>query len=180
MRNYLMNPKVAQIKVAADQRANQEIVELISAKKEKAGVEIAQKRDDMFSEMMTTVTGSSCREELIAKRDQFEEDLKVASEEILKRIKEETEQEMAQIRHKHLAHWLKMLEEGYGEVKERYPTIWGSLIDNPADFSLDRLREMLLMKDLISTGSITHEVASEQIGQRYFDEFVKPVVGDKE
>jgi hypothetical protein len=68
------------------------------------------------------------------------------------------------------------LQEKYGEFRERYPTLFQLIIDNPAQFEERRLVEMLRMRERVSNSNISYENASIQIGQRYFDEFVKPIV----
>jgi hypothetical protein len=69
------------------------------------------------------------------------------------------------------------LHEKFGSFRERYPTLFQILVDNTRGFEESRLIEMLRMRERVSQKNVSYENASIQIGQRYFDEFVKPIVG---
>ena len=68
------------------------------------------------------------------------------------------------------------LQEKYGNFRERYPTLFQLIVDNSGQFEERRLLEMLRMRERVSNSNISYENASIQIGQKYFDEFVKPIV----
>jgi hypothetical protein len=70
------------------------------------------------------------------------------------------------------------LHEKFGEFRERYPTLFQLIVDNPEGFEERRLVEMLRMRERVSQKNVSYENASIQIGQRYFDEFVKPIIGN--
>jgi hypothetical protein len=70
------------------------------------------------------------------------------------------------------------LHEKFGEFRERYPTLFQIIVDNPDNFEERRLIEMLRMRERVSQRNVSYENASIQIGQKYFDEFVKPIVGN--
>jgi hypothetical protein len=63
-------------------------------------------------------------------------------------------------------------------LKESLPSLFHMLIDMdyPDTFEMYRLKEMLATKDLIDAKQVKYETANEQMGQRYFDEFVAPNV----
>ncbi len=68
------------------------------------------------------------------------------------------------------------LQEKYGNFRERYPTLFQLIVDNSGQFEERRLLEMLRMRERVSNSNISYENASIQIGQKYFDEYVKPIV----
>lgn len=59
-----------------------------------------------------------------------------------------------------------------------YPGLFNMIAEDPKNFDRNRLLSMLNMKDNIDTNKITHEAASSQIGQQYYNEYVKPLVDD--
>ena len=61
----------------------------------------------------------------------------------------------------------------------RYPTLFYKIIDDPDNFNMDRLIEMLNLKKKIEKNETSHENASKNIGDSYYNEFVKPIIDDK-
>jgi hypothetical protein len=64
-------------------------------------------------------------------------------------------------------------------IKDTIPGIFNMLVedlDDPYDFEMNRLIDMLKMKDAIDAKKITSEQASVHIGQKYADEYVTPLV----
>ena len=66
----------------------------------------------------------------------------------------------------------KMMNKFY-YIHEKYPTLFFTIIENPTTFPISRLEEMLSLKKQIEVNSTTTDKASVQLGQKYFDEFVK-------
>ncbi len=66
----------------------------------------------------------------------------------------------------------KMMNKFY-YIHEKYPTLFFTIIENPTTFPISRLEEMLSLKKQIEVNSTTTDKASVQLGQQYFDEFVK-------
>lgn len=62
------------------------------------------------------------------------------------------------------------------DFHQKYPTLFFSIIEKPSTFPLYRLNEMLDIKTKIDNKEIEEEKASIQIGQKYYDEFVKDTV----
>ena len=71
----------------------------------------------------------------------------------------------------------KMMDKFY-YIHQKYPTLFFTIIENPTTFPISRLEEMLSLKKQIETNVTTNEQASVQLGQKYFDEFVKDTVKD--
>lgn len=62
------------------------------------------------------------------------------------------------------------------DFHQKYPTLFFSIIEKPTTFPLYRLNEMLDKKNKIDNKEISEEKASIEIGQKYYDEFVKDTV----
>jgi hypothetical protein len=69
----------------------------------------------------------------------------------------------------------KLLEK-YGAFKERFPSLFQMLLLDAEGFDERRLIQMLRLKERVSNNNISYQDASIQIGQQYFDEYVKPIV----
>ena len=64
----------------------------------------------------------------------------------------------------------------FTDFHQKYPTLFFSIIENPSTFSLYRLDEMLSLKRKIEDNEITDDKASIELGQKYYNEFVKETV----
>lgn len=85
--------------------------------------------------------------------------------------------ENTEFRKKDLAEYKQMCMRQFTSFFEKYPTLFFSIIENPSTFPLYRLDEMLILKSKIESKDIDEHGASVQLGQKYFDEFVKETVG---
>lgn len=54
-----------------------------------------------------------------------------------------------------------------------YPALFNMIIDDPKNFDLNRLKHMLGMKEKIDNNELSNDEATKEIGQKYYDEFVK-------
>lgn len=70
----------------------------------------------------------------------------------------------------------KELTEKYTDFAMSYPALFNMVIDNPKNFDMNRLKQMLLLRKKVKNNYITYDEASTQIGQQYYDEFAKPLV----
>ena len=61
---------------------------------------------------------------------------------------------------------------------QKYPTLFFSIVENPTSFPLYRLNEMLNLKKKMEQSEINEENASKQLGEKYYNEFVKDTVFD--
>jgi len=75
-----------------------------------------------------------------------------------------------------LAEYKQMCMRQFTSFFEKYPTLFFSIIENPSTFPLYRLNEMLALKSKIDNKDIDEHGASIQLGQKYYDEFVKDTV----
>ena len=62
------------------------------------------------------------------------------------------------------------------DIHGKYPTLFFQIIENPTTFPKYRLDEMLSLKKKIESEETTNERASVQLGQKFYDEFVKDTV----
>jgi len=84
--------------------------------------------------------------------------------------------ENTDFRLKDLAEYKQMCMRKFTSFFEKYPTLFFSIIENPSTFPLYRLDEMLILKSKIDNKDIDEHGASVQLGQKYYDEFVKDTV----
>jgi len=95
-------------------------------------------------------------------------------EKMLDYLRKESVQELK--RTDHPAFFEKMNNK-FSHLKEKLPSLFNMLIEgNPDEFEMRRLEDMLYMKDRVNNNQISAERASVQIGQQYFNEYVKPHV----
>lgn len=64
----------------------------------------------------------------------------------------------------------------FKDFYEIYPNLFDMCIQNPTSFNMDKFKEMLNYKNKVDTGKINYNNASKEIGQKYFDEYVKPKI----
>jgi len=66
----------------------------------------------------------------------------------------------------------------FKEFSLDYPALFNMIIDDPKNFDLNRLKYMLGMKQKIDNNELSNEDATKEVGQKYYDEFVKNTVED--
>ena len=62
----------------------------------------------------------------------------------------------------------------YGDFFDKYPTLFHMVSNNPYNFEMNRLTEMLNLKNKVKNNEVSYKDASVGIGYKYYDEFVKP------
>ena len=95
---------------------------------------------------------------------------------ILKHTKRD---DISELRYTDRTKYVQNMCRKFEEFFEKYPTLFYKIIENPFEFNMSRLENMLNMKRKIDDNKISHENASKKIGASYYNEFVKPYVGDK-
>lgn len=66
----------------------------------------------------------------------------------------------------------------YTNFHQKYPTLFFSIIENPTSFPWYRFNEMIQLKKNIENNNISEKNASIQLGNKYYNEFVKDTVSD--
>ena len=66
----------------------------------------------------------------------------------------------------------------FTNLHQRYPTLFFTIIENPSSFPIYRLDEMLNLKKKIENKEVSEEKISVQLGQKYYNEFVKDTVSE--
>ena len=74
----------------------------------------------------------------------------------------------------------RMLTQKYQEFSLTYPGLFNTIVDNPKNFDMGRLKQMLEMKKRVKERELSYEEASTKIGQQYYDEFAKPLVDESQ
>jgi len=69
---------------------------------------------------------------------------------------------------------IKATLDVHGDFFDKYPTLFHMVSNNPYDFEMDRLKEMLALKNKVTTNEVSYKDASVKIGYKYYDEFIKP------
>ena len=64
--------------------------------------------------------------------------------------------------------------EKFNDFFLNYPTLAKMISENPYNFDMNRLLEMLQLKDRVSEKKISYQDASTGLGFKYYDEYVKP------
>jgi hypothetical protein len=72
----------------------------------------------------------------------------------------------------------KYCMEKFTNLHQRYPTLFFTIIENPSSFPIYRLDEMLNLKKKIENKEVSEEKISVQLGQKYYNEFVKDTVSE--
>lgn len=62
----------------------------------------------------------------------------------------------------------------YPEFAERYEHLFNMACE--PNFEFEKLEYMIRLREKVNTGRMTFENASKQVGQKMFDEYVKPMV----
>ncbi len=69
---------------------------------------------------------------------------------------------------------IKKTLDVFGDFFDKYPTLFHMVSNNPYNFEMDRLTEMLNLKNKVKNKEVSYKDASVGIGYKYYDEFVKP------
>ena len=77
------------------------------------------------------------------------------------------------LKNDNLDEYKRLMMIKFSHIHQKYPTLFFIVIENPTSFAISRLDEMLNLKKQIENEQTTNEQASVQLGQNYFDEFVK-------
>jgi hypothetical protein len=67
----------------------------------------------------------------------------------------------------------RQIYDQFTDFANRFPSLFRLILEDPDNFQLDRLKQMLNQREQVRNGSLTPEAASIKVGQEYFDEFVK-------
>lgn len=70
------------------------------------------------------------------------------------------------------------ISKKFSQLKEKIPSLFNMILDldNPDEFEMNRLDDMLYLRDRVRSNKISNERASAHIGQKYFNDYVKPKV----
>jgi hypothetical protein len=68
--------------------------------------------------------------------------------------------------------------QSFTDVHQRYPTLFFTIIENPTTFPVGRLDELLNYKKRIEREEASEEEVSKELGEKYYNEFVKDRLAD--
>lgn len=86
--------------------------------------------------------------------------------------------ENLKIRKKGFGEYKAKLEKEYKSFSERYPSLFLMIIEKNHKFDMNKLEHMLGLYKKIEKKEITTKDASIHVGQKYYDEYVKPVIDE--
>ena len=66
--------------------------------------------------------------------------------------------------------------EKFNEFFVKYPSLAKMISEDPYNFDMDRLLDMLNLKNKVGNKEISYQDASAGLGYKYYDEFVKPTL----
>jgi len=90
-------------------------------------------------------------------------------------IKTMNYQEVIEMRRNSKMTFLNMMYHRYRDLRDTSPTLFEKVIEDHPHFDLKRLITMMGISDRVTdTCDMTYEDASKHIGQRYYDEYIKP------
>jgi|TARA_B110000971_G_C20038566_1_gene516027 hypothetical protein len=73
---------------------------------------------------------------------------------------------------------IKKTLDVHGDFFDKYPALFHMISNNPYNFEMDRLVDMLNLKKKVTNKEVSYKDASVGIGYKYYDEFVKPGLND--
>ncbi len=68
----------------------------------------------------------------------------------------------------------------YEKFYENYPSLVNLIIDDPFNFDFKRLVNMLSIKEKVINKEVSYDDASLYVGEKYYNEFVKPKIGEED
>ena len=71
---------------------------------------------------------------------------------------------------------IKKTLEVHGDFFDKYPTLFHMVSNNPYNFEMNRLVEMLNLKTKVTNKEVSYKDASVGLGYKYYDEYVKPTL----
>lgn len=63
---------------------------------------------------------------------------------------------------------------------ENYPALVNLIIDDPFNFDFSRLISMLSIREKVLNKEVSYDDASLYVGEKYYEEFVKPKIGEED
>ena len=94
------------------------------------------------------------------------------SQELLAFVKNEHLQEIKNISYQEYRLVIDK-EDRFKEFSLDYPSLFNMIIDDPLNFDMKRLEYMLMMKSKIDNNEMSNEAATKEVGEHYYNEFVK-------
>jgi hypothetical protein len=83
-------------------------------------------------------------------------------------------EENCKLRAENMDEYKQLAMRSYPNFHSNYPTLFFMIVENPQNFDKERFNNMLDSKLKIEKNETTLEEESKKIGEKYYDEFVKP------
>lgn len=71
------------------------------------------------------------------------------------------------------------MEKNFKKLNDTYPSLFSMILEQKGTFEINKLIHMLGLTKKINKGELTQHGASVVIGQKYYDEYVKPKINEK-
>lgn len=72
--------------------------------------------------------------------------------------------------------FIKYMADKYYRLRDLSMSLYDMVLEQRDNFDFPRLQSILIDRDRIRNGDISFEDASKEVGEQYFNEFVKPIV----
>lgn len=82
--------------------------------------------------------------------------------------------EMIELKNDNIDEYKQKIMQKFPIFHSTYPTLFFMIIEDPDKLDYCRLNELLEYKKKIEENRMTYDDASKELGQKYYDEFVKP------
>lgn len=91
-------------------------------------------------------------------------------------IRELSKSEVKELEKNDKEAWIKYMAEKYYRIRDLSMSLYDMIIEQRDNFEFNRLMEIFHYRDMIKSNQCSYDNINKEIGQKYFDEFVKPVV----
>jgi hypothetical protein len=81
--------------------------------------------------------------------------------------------DMTQLRNQNMDEYKQVCMRTFTDIHQKYPSLFFMAVENPSSFDRRRFEELLSYKKKVEEEHETYEEVSKQLGERYYEEFVK-------
>ena len=87
--------------------------------------------------------------------------------------------DITKMRQQNMDNYKQHMMQTFTETHQKYPTLFFKVIEDPSSFSMNRLNELLHLMRRMENNEINHDIASQALGQKYYNEFVDGKINKK-
>jgi len=87
--------------------------------------------------------------------------------------------DMIQLRNVNMDEYKQVCMRTFTDIHQKYPSLFFMAVENPSTFDRRRFEELLSYKKKVEEEHESYEEVSKQLGERYYQEFVKNRISHK-